>query len=249
MNLKQKIKHFVKPVTDDVLVVDVRIGLGYTAVCLDDGRTGLAYTYRTDISEGCNVLNSVASLAGQPVSNLVDLVDSDDVIASAVGLAACNAIMNTKSNELLDGDILNHIKINSNDNVGMIGYFRPMVKALREMCASLFIFELIDEPENGVLPAHEAPAFLPDCQVILISSTSIVNNTIDDILKTTSTCRELVMLGPSTPLVPQAFSGTPVTLLSGVIVIDAPEVLRVVSEGGGMRRFKDYILKVNMRLS
>jgi len=37
-------------------------------------------------------------------------------------------------------------------------------------------------------------------------------------------------------------------MLSGVIVID-DEILRVVSEGGGMQQFKRFVRKVNCRLN
>ena len=57
-----------------------------------------------------------------------------------------------------------------------------------------------------------------------------------------------VKLGPSTPLVPEVFVETPVTLLSG-IVIDDDVVLRVVSEGGSMRQLLPYVKKVNLRLN
>jgi len=38
-----------------------------------------------------------------------------------------------------------------------------------------------------------------------------------------------------------------VTLLSGVVVQKPKEVLRVVSEGGGMQQFKPHIRKVSLR--
>jgi hypothetical protein len=46
--------------------------------------------------------------------------------------------------------------------------------------------------------------------------------------------------------VPEAFAGTPVDLLSGVIVERPEEILRTVSEGGGMRQFKGHVRKVNL---
>jgi len=55
------------------------------------------------------------------------------------------------------------------------------------------------------------------------------------------------MPGPSTPLVPEVFIGTPVTMLSGVRVID-DAILRAVSEGGGMRQFRPYVREINYRL-
>jgi hypothetical protein len=46
-------------------VADVRVGLGYTAIQLNDGNCGLAYTFRNDVSEGCSVIKSAGTLVGQ----------------------------------------------------------------------------------------------------------------------------------------------------------------------------------------
>jgi len=87
---------------------------------------------------------------------------------------------------------------------------------------------------------------MPRC--LVITSTSIVNQTIDRLLEAACNCREVVLLGASTPLVPPAFAGTPVTLLSGVVVLDPGEILRRVSEAGGTRSFKGHVQKLNFPL-
>jgi hypothetical protein len=58
----------------------------------------------------------------------------------------------------------------------------------------------------------------------------------------------VTLLGPSTPLLPEAFADTPVTWLSGIRIENPAQVLRVVSEGGGTRTFSPYVQKVNLRL-
>lgn len=35
---------------------------------------------------------------------------------------------------------------------------------------------------------------------------------------------------------------------TGVVVIDPPSILQVVSEGGGMRQFSPHVRKVNLRV-
>ena len=117
-----------------------------------------------------------------------------------------------------------------------------------EASAGGTIVEAELEKEGDLLPEKEAYGLLPQCQVALITSTSIVNHTIDGLLDASRECREVVLLGASTPLLPEAFRNTPVTFLSGVIVNKANEILRIVSEGGGMRYFKNNIKKVNIRL-
>ena len=46
----------------------------------------------------------------------------------------------------------------------------------------------------------------------------------------------------------QTFAATPVTMLSRVVVTTPAEVLRVVSEGGGMRQFSPHVRKVTIKL-
>jgi len=235
--------------TQDVRVSDVRIGLGYTAVKLMDNRLGVAYTFREEARGGCSVFHGLRPLSDRPASELLALLDSSDLIEAGVGLACANALSNKPEEGLLDGDILDHLDLRLTDHVGMVGHFGPLVKTLKERARSLTVFERIKEPHGELRPAEEANEILPHCQVALISATSIINHTIDDILQLVRGCREVAVLGASTPMLPEVFSSANVTLLSGVVVKEAMDVLRIVSEGGGMRQFSPYIRKVSLRVA
>ena len=107
---------------------------------------------------------------------------------------------------------------------------------------------LFKEKTGDLLPEKEAYRLLPQCQIAIITSTTLINHSVDRLLEAAKGCREVVLLGASTPLVREAFLNTPVTYLSGVVVREPDEILRIVSEGGGMRRFKNRIRKVNLTL-
>ena len=92
-----------------------------------------------------------------------------------------------------------------------------------------------------------AQKILPRCQVALITATSIINHTIDDLLRWANGCREVVLLGGATPLIPELLETSCVTMLAGAVVKRPAEILRVISEAGGMRRFGPYIDKVSLR--
>ncbi len=248
MHISERLKELAITAAEDLCVIDVRIGLRYTAVHLDNGQVGLAFTFHRDATGGCGGLRDLGPLAGKKATGLLTLFDSTHKVELAVALATANAISNTTREGFVEGDVLRHLRLGPDDRAGMVGYFAPMVSELRKRTSSLKIFEQIDRPEGDILPESEAYNHLPHCQVALITSTSIVNHTIDRILDATVSCREVVLLGASTPLVSEAFKETPVTLLSGVVVTRPREVLRVVSEGGGMRVFKNHIRKVNLRL-
>ena len=66
------------------LVTDVRIGLGYTAVELADGRVGVAFTFR-EAARGCCAFQTMHLLSGRSASELVPLLASADPIDAAVG--------------------------------------------------------------------------------------------------------------------------------------------------------------------
>ena len=76
------------------LVTDVRIGLGYTAVELADGRVGVAFTFREAARRCCCAFQGMHPLSGRHASDLVTLLGSADPIEAAVGLACVNALAN-----------------------------------------------------------------------------------------------------------------------------------------------------------
>ncbi|MBW1705427.1 MAG: DUF364 domain-containing protein [Deltaproteobacteria bacterium] len=248
MNIRQKIKEVSLKLAGDIFVTDVRVGLVYTAVLLDNGQVGVAFTFRGESRAGCRVFKGIRPLAGKRASEMLAMFDSADRVESAVALATSNALSNTRNENPLEGDTLEYLDIHPEDDVAMVGYFAPLVPLLKKKANALKIFEQIDLAKGDLLPEKDLYRQLPHCQVAVITSTSIVNHTIDAILDAARTCREVVLLGASTPILPEVFADTPVKILSGVVVTDNEEIMRIVSEGGGMRLFKNYIRKVNVRL-
>lgn len=236
------------PRAKGLTVRDVRIGLGYTAVLLENDQAGVALTFHQGMKRGCTVFDGLHPLTGREAGALLAFLESTDRVEMAVALATANALANTMQENMLEGDIMEHIQIGPDERVGMVGYFAPMLPRLKEKTSSIMIFEQIERKEGHLLPEEEAYRLLPLCQVALITSTSILNHTVENILQAARSCREVILLGASTPLIPEVFDGTPVTFLSGVTVIHPQELLRIISEGGGMRLFKENVRKVNVPL-
>ena len=66
MRLQDRVKAAALPRAEGVDVADVRIGLGYMAVQLDNGWAGVAYTFLDEASGGCSVYRHIRPLAGRP---------------------------------------------------------------------------------------------------------------------------------------------------------------------------------------
>ena len=52
-------------------IKDVRAGLGYTCVLLEDGSSGLAYTFRNEMGCSCSILSEAGNLIGKPVEEII----------------------------------------------------------------------------------------------------------------------------------------------------------------------------------
>lgn len=232
--------------SEGLTAADVRIGLGYTAVMLDNGSAGVAYTFRKETADGCTTFHGKRPLAGRPAGELLAHLKSSDLVEAAVGLATANALANVGQDGAVQGDLLEAIELGPGDSVGMVGFFAPLIGPIKKRAKSLKIFERNQMVHKDVLPQESMEEMLPRCSVAIITSTAILNHTIERILELAASCREVVMLGASTPLLGELLQTTPVTCLSGVVVRRPEQILQIVSEGGGMRMFGDSVRKLNL---
>lgn len=82
---------------------------------------------------------------------------------------------------------------------------------------------------------------LDGCSVAILTGTSLINRTCDELLSSLGKPRAAVLLGPSSPLCPAIFEGTRITHIAGSRVREAEPLLRVISEGGGTMLMKAYL--------
>jgi uncharacterized protein (DUF4213/DUF364 family) len=237
-------------------IADVRIGSVYTAVQLDTGSVGLAYTFRASGSRGSSVFEGARPGSGRPVHIALDCLTSESMLERTVGLATANALFNVAEavsdqpgRDSVEGDLLDVLALTKDDRVGMVGFFAPLAPKIRQRAGELLIFEERLQRAEGLIPANRAQELLPECSVVIITATSIINNTFESLAAAASSCRVKAVLGPSTPFAPDIFQDYGVTHLSGLIAVDQQEILRVVTEGGGARDFMKWSKKINCILN
>jgi len=248
MIIADRIKTYIKDHCEEKRVADVRMGLGYTGVFLEGGGCGVAFTFKEGLDHGCSVFSGKRPLVGKSSHELVDYVGSLSLLESALGLSTVNALVNSSRTVQAEGDVMDMLQWRKEDRVGMVGYFGPLLRPLREKVKELVIFEMDEDREEGVFPAQDAYTELPRCDVAILTSTSLINGTADGLLEAAQGCREVILLGASTPFLSDVFEPLGVTLLSGIVVLDVPSLLRTISEGGGMGYFGETVQKTTMRL-
>ena len=84
----------------------------------------------------------------------------------------------------------------------MVGYFPPLMPVLKQMVKEVLVFEKILEHQPGVYQEDKAPELLPSCSLAIITATALINTTLQLLLEACGNCREIAIVGATTPLAP-----------------------------------------------
>lgn len=229
----------------NAVIEEVRIGLGYVGLLLDDQRMGLAALLLHELPSGCSVFPDAGRLAGSKARSLLrNLLEGQNQLTKALGLAAANAVLHAASGED-EKDSLSIMKLVSEDHVAMVGLFTPMVPKIEATGAKLTVIER-NPARLAVLDKKESGRILKECTVAIITATALLNDTLEEVLNGLGNPRHVAILGPSTPLCPEIFQGTPVNHLGGAAVRDTKKVMQIISEGGGTPAMRPYLRFVNL---
>ena len=220
MRLNQKLYDLFISKANEVKIEILSLGLGYTAVSLSDGGIGLAYTHFEN-KKSCMLLNRNIDFEGKFADQLLEKIKSENTVERSMALALINAL-NYEQALLLPEDPDNKImfdtlKIGKESNVAMVGFFGPLVKNFKEQNITL---EILDASRNLGIKKEFYNKLGNWADVLLLTSTSILNNTTEEILANVGQKVKSVMLGPSTPMVKEAFEHLPVNILAGTVPLD-----------------------------
>ena len=216
---------------EDLWVTDLVLGVGYTAVRFSPEHCGVCYTFREELGFSCGVLDHAGTYQGRPAIQLLDWAASNNLAQASVGWAAINALLNRGYPE--GENIGDAVSCNSQDKVGMIGFFCPLAAKFSRLAKEFYIFEKRPAPGANVHNAAEMDELLPQCDIVVLSATSLVNHTAESILALCSNAREIIMVGASTPMAGPILRRYGVTMLAGTEICNGDLALRIVAQGGG----------------
>jgi len=231
-------------------IADLRIGLSYVCVKLDNGRAGLAAVLQDTAPGGCTVLKEAGTYAGaSAAAGLKYLVDGKNALQRAIGLATANALADIHPEDSSENrEATSYFNLQPGEKVAMVGLFSPLVERIRATGAVLTVIE--KNPQRiGLLSPEEKQRAMKECDVAIITATTLLNRTFEETIGLLGKPRITALMGPSTPLAPQIFHDTFVTQLGGVVVADANRVLQIISEGGGTPAMRPYLRFVNLILN
>jgi len=233
MTINERLYDLCREKAAAVTVETLSLGLGYTAVQTSDGGLGLAYTY-LERKIGCSVRKNDFDFEGQPADLLLEKIKQPNPLEKSLALALVNALNHAAARDLPEDPknevLYDHFQISRGTRVSMVGYFGPLIKALENRGA---ILEIIDEHRSLGSPDSFKAQLADRTDVLILTSTSLLNDSADGILEQLGPGARAVVLGPSTPMIAAAFEGLPVQMLAGAVPVKANAIFKGVRFGMG----------------
>ena len=250
----QKILQQAKPYLKQKKVLDVLIGLELMVVQLDDGSIGLSYVLTDRLKGQCKSLSECGHFKNMPAFELAkwSLCQQND-IRSGLGLAVVNSVAhnNYRKDNKKPLDAGNVFSPSENDTVGFIGLIKPLINKIKPEVKKVIVFDQGKEDfYKEIYSTQEQAYYLPHCDIVYISGSTLINHSIDDLLKLCYSAREVIIVGLSTSLYPLVFFDSPVTYLAGMYwhPENAKEIFERVGQAAGMIHITHYGKKITLKI-
>lgn len=225
-------------------IVHVCLGLGYSAITTSDGGTGIAYTW-LDNKDACMVRKAYENPEGKPAINVLENIMSDKPVSRTMALALINALNYKAACEMAEqgdnADLLDLLHVGEGTRVAMVGAFKPVIRMIQQRQGVVELMDMgrrIGDRETFYEKLKEWP------DVLMVTSTTLLNNTTEEILDRAKRDIPVVMLGPSTPLIREPFASLGVRYLAGTVPIDVEATYRAIRHGTGTPVIQKFGKKV-----
>ncbi|MBN1545173.1 MAG: DUF364 domain-containing protein [Syntrophaceae bacterium] len=228
------LKSILNSIKEDAPVQAVNRGIHWTAVV--SKRCGLASTMASvDCSHEEGAQGMEGSFTEMTALGLARYCLDSGMSRTSLGLAAINSILDVDPNKYSDVEGLKLAKdLGKGKNISIIGHF-PFMDDLAKEAKNLWIIE--KNPRPGDYPEAMGNDFIPKSDIVVISSTTLINETLPGILALCKKDSVKMLLGPTTPL-SEALFDYGIDMLAGSVVIDKETVLKSVSEGTSFMQLK-----------
>jgi uncharacterized protein (DUF4213/DUF364 family) len=234
----------------------VVLGLFFTGVKLSNNSGGISFTPVKMIPEAVCCPSSARAmpdsgrLRGKDVTEVLEDLSSQNPLKKTIAIATLNALSETcrirgfykNYDFVVDADPLDFFSIPKDSYTIIVGALLPYIKMLKKNNYPYGILELDPrtlKPEEmpHYIPPEEASSELPKADYLLITGTTLINDSLDGILEKRKESATTVVVGPTASLYPEAFFKRGIEYLGGITVTNADGMLDIISEAGSGYHF------------
>ncbi|NPA75041.1 MAG: hypothetical protein GXO25_03035 [Euryarchaeota archaeon] len=218
-----------------VKVLDYAIGpkYGYVEVEMKGEKSlGVAYFPSEDMMRG---------YADVPTATMLPkMLASPNMFNRTLAIAMLNAISQIemrnveKKYENLIDYVVRHCR---GKKIAVVGNMGPIVRNLQ--AHEVYVFERNPRIRVGAYPDTMERRLLPQMDGVIISGTTLLNDTFDEVIVLSSNAKFRALVGPTAGVHPRFLRGV-VDVLAGLEVVNAEMVKELIRRGGGRWDFTPY---------
>ncbi|MDO5755333.1 MAG: DUF364 domain-containing protein [Tissierellia bacterium] len=235
---------------EKIVLEDCVFGLFFSGAKLSTGEGGLCVTPVKMMPEAvccpssAKLMPNPSRMKGRDVVEILEDLESKSILKKTLAIAVLNALTKRyfdKSHRgievLEDQDAFDMYTPKDKEKAVVIGALIPIIKRLKKEGITYKILEkdprtLKGDEINHYYPAEEYVNVLEDADVVYITGTTILNDTIDGLLKAIPEKSTIIIAGPTVSLYPEPFLQRGVEFIGSDMVQDPDKMLEVLSLGG-----------------
>jgi len=209
----------------------------FMAMRLESGATGISYLLLSDEDMDAYTSLRPSDFVAKNPQNFALEFGSHDPVREMIALGAMNAICQNVMRETAfhiepAPDPLGLLSVAEGDKIGMVGLFFGLTKAIRKAGAELVVIEkkekLIDKFPD--LPITTDPSQLSSCNKVLCTGTTLMNNSLDEVLSHCSPDAFVSIIGPTAGYFPDPLFARGVDVVGGRLVTNGEVLLQRLAE-------------------
>jgi len=245
---------------DTITIERVMIGVFFTGVKLSNGAGGVSYTPVKDIPQAVCCPSSAGrifdpfKINGMKVAEVLAGLTSKEPVKVSVAIATLNALSAYCWDQRLPNnyriqvgaDALDAVRMPDESTIAVIGAFVPILRKLKALEGKWWVIEqdpktLKSDERKHFIPSDQSEKTIAAADVLIVTGVTLVNHTLENILKLARRDAEIAVIGPTASMLPDALFARGVRVVGGVLVKKPDELLDVLASGGSGYHFFDNI--------
>ena len=245
---------------EKLTVERIAVGLFFTGAKLSNGAGGVSYTPVKDIPQAVCCPSSAGrifdpvKINGMKAAAVLAALPSDEPIKAAIAIATLNALsaicwqrgLTDNYRIQMNTDAVDVVRMPAESSVAVIGAFVPVLRKLKARGGRWWVIEqdpktLKGDEMDHFIPAGQSKETISAADVLIITGVTLVNHTLEPILKAARTDAEIAVVGPTASMLPEALFERGARVVGGVWVKKPDELLDVLAAGGSGYHFFDKL--------
>ncbi|HNQ05508.1 MAG TPA: DUF364 domain-containing protein [Thiobacillaceae bacterium] len=256
------------PAVADLTIERAVLGLFFVGVKLSNDVAGMCATPLKAVPQAvccpssAQAMPAPGKVRGRPVRQALEDLYRGGPLRRALAIATLNALVETVWRKLgspdgilaREGDALAALRVDPHHHVVLVGAFPPYMREFIREERSFHVLELdasVLKPEElpFFVPASQAADTVPHAHALVVTGTTLINDTLDGLLDLARPGTEIAVIGPTVPLLPGPFARRGVRVMGGVRVTEPDTLLDCLAEGGsGYHVFGKSAQRVTLRV-